>query len=349
MLSLVQRSSLRQQYSLSERSRYNFVIGNLRYGASKGIQLDPLPTRRNQRVEDQAGDDPWRASKAAYLVAAKDALRRAKFLVEAGDDASLRYSALELRTGLECLVFENALRFSADLAATDFQTWHPGVLLERLLEIDPLAASTLTMSVQDPETGEWHTLGTDKRIGLSVLKKHYYALGNFLHAPTIEQIRRRPQFAKAKLLKRCLECIEIIEQVTEADLRLGSAEFFGHINFECVGCGTQLRRRLNALQMPQNRAPGTKASITLECPNCPASYDVRHLPDKGVGWRPQEWDATCPADGCEGVHRKWVREVASGMKSTCPACGEIFELRNARILASLSMLAAAERNKDEGD
>lgn len=272
---------------------------------------------------------------AAYLAAAKEALNRAKSLVVSGAEADLIYAALELRRALEALVYENALRFVDDLAATDFEEWRPPQLLERLLELDPVADTTMEMQMQDKD-GTWISLGTDKRIPLSVLKKQYFALGNFLHTPTIAQVKNGRRVSTSKVLKRCQECIELIEAEVTASLRIDSFEIFGNTEFDCVECGIRLRRRLNALRTSNHQAPGTRPTITVECFNCLASYELRHDPERDIVCRELRWKAPCPMVGCAGVHVKWVREVKDDMTSDCSLCGE--RSKWVRVLVPIAVL-----------
>lgn len=196
-----------------------------------------------------------------YLRWAREALDRAKGLLADEDDAALRYAALELRHALEALVYENALRFSDELIGEDFAVWQPTRLLEQLLEIDPVADASLEILLKDPESGEWLSLGHDRRISLRELKKPYFALGNHLHTPSIAQMKRKGAQKPTALRKRCHECIELVERDLNATMRLGRMAIFGHFDFNCQECGTLIRRRLNALRTPTNTRKGTKEFI----------------------------------------------------------------------------------------
>ena len=258
---------------------------------------------------------------AAFLKLAREAVDRAKELRTDPSGERLVYAALELRRAFEALVYENALRFFDELDDEDILIWQPHRLLERLIEIDPVADATMKMSIQDPASGEWIKLGTDQRISLKGLRNNYFALGNFLHTPSLAQMLKQRTRKPDALAKLCSRCIEQIETDLGATMRIGRFAIFGHVDIACEGCGARVRQRLNALRMPGNGAPGTKEAIQAKCSNCPASYEIRSDGSDGVMWRAQHWEAECPFEGCEGLHTKWTRELKDGMISTCPACG----------------------------
>jgi len=270
----------------------------------------------------QADERELERLKSAYLALAREALDRAKTLLTENDNSRLVYAALELRRAFEALVYENALRFTDELVGEDYAVWQPLQILERLIEIDPVADATLEMKLQDPGTGEWLSLGHQRRISLKAPRKRYYALGNYLHTPALAQMMRGRRQNRRSLLKLCGECVELIDKDLGAPLRIGRMAIFGHVDIVCRGCGATIRRRLNALRTPRNNGPGTKEVIQAKCSKCPASYEIHADGADGVKWREQRWDGNCPYPNCEGVHTKRAREVKDGMVSACPSCGK---------------------------
>lgn len=276
-----------------------------------------------------------------YVAAARASLAQARSLVERGSDHDLLYAALELRRAFEALVYDNALRFVDDLSVADLTAWQPKPLLERILEIDPAADMTLEMHVQNPATGEWLSLGTDRRISIRALKTHYYALGHHLHVATIGQLNRDRGPKREKLQTLCAECVEVIERALSATLRLNRFELEGRANFECAGCGKLISRRMNALRTSKNCAPQTRDVVRVTCHHCPASYWIRAgEADGDLLIREDAWSHACPMHGCDGRHDKWAREAVAGMESECPACGVVSVLREALIFAPLAALNA---------
>lgn len=277
----------------------------------EGTEPDPFAAeeRESQRLQVE------------YRRLAREALDRGKALLEQKDEASLRHAALEFRHAFEALVYDNALRFTDELVGEDYAVWQPTQLLERLLEIDPVADLSLEMRLQDPATGEWLSLGHDRRISLRALKKCYFALGNHLHTPSLAQMKGKGFPKPAPLRRKCNESVELIERDLSANMRIGRLAIFGHFDIKCQQCGTLIRRRLNALRTPANNRKGTKESVQAKCPNCPASFEIRSDDGQNVLWRGEHWEGNCPHKDCEGVHVKWAREVKDGMKSACPECG----------------------------
>jgi hypothetical protein len=289
------------------------------------------PRREGESVEQQR-----ERLKADYMKLAREAVDRAKALLEEPDAQKPIYAALELRRAFEALVYENALRFTDELVGEDFAVWQPTQLLERLIGIDPVADSDLEFHMQDPASGEWLKLGLQQRISLPALKRRYYALGNHLHTPALAQMMRGRRQKRASLLKLCNECVDLIEKDLNASMRIGRMAIFGNFDIECLSCGAQIRWMLNALRTPRNSAPGTKEVIVAKCSKCPASYEIRSDGAEALRWREQRWEAECPYLDCEGVHRKWGREVKDGMESVCPTCG-----KKAVIAAALTFLPEA--------
>lgn len=259
--------------------------------------------------------------KSDYLMLARQALDRAKALLTESDSNQFIYAALELRRAFEALVYENALRFTDELVGEDYSLWQPLQLLERLIEIDPAADAELEMQLHDPKTDRWVSLGRQQRIGLAALRKRYHALGNHLHTPPLAQMMRGRRQTGRSLSKLCHECVGLIEADLGASLRIGQMAIFGYINLTCLECGAAIRRRLNALRTRQNEAPGTKDLIVAKCSKCLASYEIRSDGADDVICKAQRWIGHCPYSDCEGVHKKWMREVKDGMISSCPSCG----------------------------
>lgn len=103
-----------------------------------------------------------------------------------GDDDDLIDAALRLRMAMEALTYERAAIYDDDLGPEQMKTWQPKRLMDRMLEIDPQAdkAAMLSFGIEPSygETPEKMTLlGTEHVLNLATLKKHYDALGSYLH------------------------------------------------------------------------------------------------------------------------------------------------------------------------
>ena len=130
----------------------------------------------------------------------------AKIITHHDDD--LRDAALQLRMAMEALTYERAMTYSDELGPDQMKTWQPKRLMERMLEVDPQAdeAATLSFGVE-PSYGEapekMTLLGRDNVLKLTTLKKHYDALGSYLHTPTLSQLEKNKSHDMTKLRKRC--------------------------------------------------------------------------------------------------------------------------------------------------
>jgi len=269
-------------------------------------------------------------AKREYLALAAKSLKQAKAIREIGDDRADNYAALELRQAFEALIYERAIDYLADLSDEDVSTWQPHSLLQRIVEIDPSADRTFEFSMEKtPGEKDWLSLGRVERIGLKELRKHYFALGSFLHAPSLASVVNGKALDSRKLADQCKKSEAVLARVLGSTLRMNITEIFGRANLECSECGSTISRSLAALKTPQNCGSGTREILSIECPNCSASFDIFYREGDGVVWREQRWQHRCPMSNCEGWHVKWAREVQDGVRTVCTDCGTVCELRQA--------------------
>ena len=270
------------------------------------------------------------ASKREYLVLASQSLKQAKAIRDIGGDRASTYAALDLRQAFEALIYERALDYLADLSREDVRTWQPHLLLQRMVEIDPTADLTVEMSMEKtPGEKDWLSLGQAHRIGLSELKKHYFALGSFLHAPALASVLKGKAVNHRKLSEQCEKSEALLTKVLGSTLRMSIHAIFGRATLECSGCGTTISRSLAALKTPKNGGPGTLDALSVECQDCSASFDLFYRDGDGLVWREQRWQRPCPISGCAGQHVKWARDMQDGVQTVCSDCGTECELRQA--------------------
>ncbi len=279
--------------------------------------------------------DP-KSSKAEYLALASQSLKQARAIRGVGGARADTYAALELRHAFEALIYERAIDYLADLSRDDVRTWQPHLLLQRIVEIDPTADLSVEFSIKlTPGEKDWFNLGRAQRIGLGELKKHYFALGSFLHTPALASVLKGKVSDEKKVTEQCDKSEVVLARVLGSTLRMNMHEIFGRTALECSGCGTTISRSLAALSTPQNGRPGTKEVISIDCPNCSASFDVFFREGDGIVWREQRWQRPCPVQGCDGWHSEWLREMKDGIRTTCSDCGTVCELRQAFIFRPL--------------
>jgi hypothetical protein len=198
---------------------------------------------------------------------ARQALARAAVELCTGEEARLKYAALELRMAMEALTYDRAEAFSAELPPTDYDTWQPKKLLQLLLEIDPTADkdSVLSFGVEE-EYGivapVMQSLGSEKVLNLGVLKRHYDALGSYLHMPTIKQIAGGKGVDATKLRNRCQEIAGFVEAVLAS--RVFNVTLGSFAEMPCEACGATIRKRI----------PHGMPSTEARCFTCPASASI---------------------------------------------------------------------------
>jgi hypothetical protein len=249
-----------------------------------------------------------------YRENARSALSRARHALDSGDDASLRYVALELRMALECLVYERAHRYKEELSNKKLSTWQPKQLLNILLEIDPYADKTATISFGlEEEYGVpakvVRTIGTDRVISLKEIKDYYDRIGSYLHTPTLEQSERGKGLPGEKLRNSCEDLFKIVEsslssKVWNSDFKITSSR-------DCEDCGTKIVRRVR----------GTADSFEATCIECGASYALARTEDDKFNWNANTREIECANPACRAGQVVWQRDIALGKRWTCRSCG----------------------------
>lgn len=244
---------------------------------------------------------------------ARNAVDRARAHLATEEAQHLRYAALELRMAFEALTYDRAQAFAAELPPSEYDTWQPRKLLQILLDIDPLADKDSTISFGiEPEYGvppdEMQLLGSEKVLNAAVLKKHYDALGNHLHMPTIRQFREGKGPDAAKLAKRYAGIIEFLDDVLASILFNCTLGVFAEI--ACDRCKNMIRKR-----MP----PGTK-SVKARCFECSAGYTVESGESGQVLWTPNQQQVKCANPDCAVPTFVWSDEIAPGKFWTCSVC-----------------------------
>lgn len=244
---------------------------------------------------------------------ASEALKRAKFLLEDSSDSNQLYAALELRYCLEYLTYDRAAALKEDLPASAYQTWQPRKLLKLLLEIDSKVDSEIKLSIGIQSVAgsmakEMHCLGTDRPLSLLTLKKHYDALGSFLHAPTLDQMETPKSQRDASLRRHCDTLIEEIERVLESSI--WNITFGQVATAPCKRCEATVRCRM----------PSTDEPKKTFCFECNAPYLVTSINETSASFKPRETKTNCQNSDCATTFYIWNDRVAVGSTLSCPVC-----------------------------
>ena len=254
-----------------------------------------------------------------YRSEAKQALERANLELQEGIDHRLRYAALELRIGLECLAYERANLYRDELPSSKLKTWQPRQLIDYLLEIDPYADQTCTLRYGREDTlGEktkaMTSLGTEEVMSLRDIKKYYGRLGSYLHAPTSTQVSEGKVPQPTNVRNRCEEVAAIIERVLLSPIF--NINLRSSARLECHRCGVAIVRRI---------PPGEEA-MRATCIKCGASYDVTRVSDTQVEWKPRMKTVLCKNTGCHESMDLWEDELVAGTRWKCLGCQRINEI-----------------------
>lgn len=248
----------------------------------------------------------YRHQSRGHLQSAKDEL-------SANSDHRLKFAALELRMAMECLTYDRAHGFKDEFPPDEYDTWQPRKVLAVLLEIDPLADKDSTLAVgaeavPGVPAASMQSLGSERVLSLGMLRKHYDALGSYLHVPTLKQSRDGPPLDFKKLRSRCEEIVSFVEQVLASPIFNITLGNFAEL--ACMECGRRMRKRL----------PHGEKEVKADCFECDASYTIIVESDGKVLWKPHQQHVRCANPSCERTIVVWDRELRVGGGWECEAC-----------------------------
>lgn len=248
-----------------------------------------------------------------YRGIAREHLKRAGEQLDTRTDSTLKYAALELRMSMEAVTYDRAASFKEEFPTEEYDTWQPKKVMAVLLEIEPMADKDNTIAYGLEEdygvpANKMNALGTEVVLNMGVLKKHYDALGSFLHILTIKSIKAGKKLDYDKLRKRCEEIRAYLVKVLSSPVFNSNLGFFASI--ECTECKDIIRKRI----------PQGEESIRVECSNCDASYKVSNSDANQSNWHPLQQEIECASRECTKKIVVWEREIRLGAKWTCPEC-----------------------------
>lgn len=249
----------------------------------------------------------YRHEAALHLDAAKNE-------VDTGDDFRLKYASLELRMAMEGLTYDRALAYKDEFPPNEYQTWQPRKIMAVLLEIDSSADADTSIAIGHEvayrvPAPEIQALGTDDVLNMATLRRHYDALGSYLHLPSIKQIKAGGAVDFARMRQRCNEIIgEVDKSLSSPIFNITLGEF---ARFECDRCQQVVRKRLSR----------DNASMIAECFQCNATYTLSMQTNGKVEIRPNRQDLKCGLDSCVGEIHLWEADLKTGTYWRCDVCG----------------------------
>lgn len=250
-------------------------------------------------------------TKHQYRTQARQALERAKKLL--GEDAQLRYAALDLRLAMEAMTYDRAQGYLQELPLGALAKWQPKQLMDALIEIDPTAGSTYTLRIgEEPALGvapdTMTTLGTDVVFGLKEIRRHYQAVSSFLHMPTMQQHSDGKGWDPEKVRSRLEEAAQKIDASLSSPVWNCTLGNFS--NFECCRCDKPIHKRV----------PHGQTKLVANCIYCNAPHAGRLLDDAKFDWEPMMVPSPCPTPDCTHTFDLWQDEIKRGTCWECPQC-----------------------------
>ena len=237
----------------------------------------------------------------------------AKHELASGDDTRLKYAALELRMSMEALTYDRVLAFKDEFPPSEYETWQPRKVMLVLLEIHPSADADKAYAIgRQEEEGVpapiLHSLGTERVLNIAALKKHYDALGSYLHLPSMKQSMEGKTADSVKLRKRCEELAALIDEVLSSPIFNVTLGVFS--TMKCFRCERPIRKRVRDAE-----------EAVAECFDCHATYSLVPAENGLHEWHPKGQEVKCAVEGCEETEFLWEVDHQVGKQWHCNVCG----------------------------
>ena len=154
-------------------------------------------------------------------------------------------------------------------------------------------------------------------LSLSILKRHYDAVGSYLHMPTLRQIEAEGTQSSDRLHARLQEIVTYVDRVLKSPVF--NINFGTFAAIDCKRCGQIIRCRM----------PHSGGIARAVCRECLAPYDVEKVGDNAVQWKPLQLAVPCANADCGTTGYLWSDDLKPGLVWTCAAC----EHRNEIVLS----------------
>lgn len=240
-------------------------------------------------------------------------LKSAEDELGSSSDGRLKYAALELRMAMEALTYDRALSYKDEFPPSEYETWQPRKIMSVLLNIDPKADKDSSLAIGLEEqygvpAPRMNSLGSEKVLSMSVLRKHYDALGSYLHVQSMKQVREGTTLDFNRMRERCKEIAAFTGQVLSSPIFNVTFGHFASLN--CIKCGSPIRKRLC----------GGHHEAVAECHQCKATYTITAEGDGKVKWKPHQHEVECASGNCHEKICIWHHELEIGRHWICKNC-----------------------------
>lgn len=248
---------------------------------------------------------------------ARECVSRANNLIARGDQVSARYACLELRLAIEYITYNQLQAYMSEVSDEVLKKWTPKQVISQMLEVDPHADKSSILTFCSEHTNgvshppeDMKLLGQDRRFSLKWANKNHNALGNFLHAPTMNQIESGSVPTAATIIEKASSVAAECEHILKSSVfNVNFGQFF---EFKCIDCGVHIRRRSGSFTQQQG--------VVCLNSNCRATYDIETCEGNKIVPHLRKMLYTCQPCGAEnrvGAHR-----VIDGAIIECNMCGK---------------------------
>lgn len=245
----------------------------------------------------------------------QETFERAKKLIEENTPASLRYACLELRYCIEQICYEKLKLYEKQLPNSAFNTWQPKRVIDMLTEYDPYVMENYEISFwsekSDGSVGNFILGGKHTNLPISVIAKHYYKLGHYLHVPTLAQ--QKDEIIDNQELKRYLQAI--IPDISSAAANTFNSNLSLVAHCKCKACGQVIIRNVESI----------KRNPVVMCTNehCKALYDVT-VEEEKTTWKLRELNFECP--NCKKENYLGLHHLKEKQIIKCFSCSKRYVL-----------------------
>lgn len=248
-----------------------------------------------------------------YRNEARKYLKRSKEEFGTGDQERLKYAALELRMAMEALTYDRARAYKNEFPPDEYETWQPIKVMSILVEIDPTADMASSLAVGREEVpgvpaSEMTSMGSEKVLNMATLKKHYSALGSYLHVQSMKQALSGKPIDSGGMRSRCEEIIVFVEEILTSPVHNINFGIFSTV--ACMKCGKTIRKRMSEGQ----------SEVNVECFECRASYTLVDMKNGQVKWNPHQNEVGCGNRSCESKCFIWQNDMKIGGCWICSDC-----------------------------
>ena len=246
-----------------------------------------------------------------YRDLARKHIKHAMNELNSKSELRLKYAALELRMAMESLTYDRALAYKDEFPPSEYETWQPRKVMSVLLDIDPKADKDCSLAVREEgkDDAPYVSLGAEKVLNMIMLKKHYDALGSYLHVQSMKQFRAGIPVDNSKIRIRCMDIADFVSQVLSSPIfNVTVGEF---ASTDCVKCGNPIRKRL----------PDGEKETLATCHECNATYTVTGDGNDKTIWTPHQREVKCVNPNCGQKDYLWPNEIERGNTWICGACG----------------------------